>query len=101
LVDLGCSVGRLFPIRHNLPFLDAYVVRHLADNLQVSFDFTNGSLFIASILFGFSSLIVVNKECVDRRICTVLLPPLILIVLTGFNQQLSFGLNQIGADAGV
>jgi hypothetical protein len=51
--------------------------------LQVSFDFTNGLLFIASILFGFSSLMVVSKEWVDRRIWTVLLPPLALIVLTG------------------
>jgi hypothetical protein len=51
--------------------------------MAVPFDFTSGLLFIASILFGFSSLIVVSKEWVDRRIWAVLLPPLALIVLTG------------------
>jgi hypothetical protein len=76
-------LGVGFPFAIIYPFYDAYVVKHLAVNLQVSFDFTNGLLFIASILFGFSSLMVVSKEWVDRRIWTVLLPPLALIVLTG------------------
>lgn len=64
-------------------FFDTYIVKHLAIDLQVPFDFTNGLLFIASILFGFASLMVVSKEWVDRRVWTVLLPPLVLIVLTG------------------
>ena len=76
-------LGIGFPFAIIYPFFDAYVVKHLAFDLQVSFDFTNGLLFIASILFGFSSLMVVSKEWVDRRIWTVLLPPLVLIVLTG------------------
>jgi hypothetical protein len=76
-------LGVGFPFAIIYPFYDAYVVKHLAVDLQVSFDFTNGLLFIASILFGFSSLMVVSKEWVDRRIWTVLLPPLALIVLTG------------------
>jgi hypothetical protein len=75
------SIG--FPVAIIYPFYDTYVVKHLAADLQVPFDFTNGLLFIASILFGFSSLMVVSKEWVDRRIWTVLLPPLVLIVLTG------------------
>jgi hypothetical protein len=72
-----------FPFAIIYPFLDTYVLKHLAVDLQVPFDFTNGLLFIASILFGFSSLMVVSKEWVDKRIWTVLLPPLVLIVLTG------------------
>ena len=76
-------LGVGFPFAIIYPFFDAYVVKHLAIDLQVSFDFTNGLLFIASILFGFSSLMVVSKEWVDKRIWTVLLPPLIFIVLTG------------------
>jgi len=51
--------------------------------LQVPFDFTNDLLFITSILFGFTSLIVVSKEWGDGRVWMVLLPPLVLIVLTG------------------
>jgi hypothetical protein len=76
-------LGVGFPFAIIYPFFDAYVVKHLAIDLQVSFDFTNGLLFIASILFGFSSLMVVSKEWVDKRIWTVLLPPLIFIVLMG------------------
>ena len=75
------SVG--FPIAIVYPFFDAYILKQVSTTMQVSFDFTNGLLFIASILFGFSSLIVVSKEWVDRRIWFVLLPPLALIVLTG------------------
>jgi hypothetical protein len=37
----------------------------------------------ARILFGFTSLIIVSKEWIDRRIWSVLLPPLVLIVLSG------------------
>jgi hypothetical protein len=76
-------LGIGFPSAIIYPFFDAYFVKHLAVDLQVPFDFTNGLLFIASILFGFASLMVVSKEWVDRRVWTVLLPPLILIVLTG------------------
>ena len=79
----GVLLGVGFPFAIIYPFFDAYVAKHLATDLQVSFDFTSGLLFIASILFGFASLMVVSKEWVDRRIWTVLLPPLALIVLTG------------------
>ncbi len=75
------SVG--FPFAIIYPFFDAYVLKQVAATVEVPFDFTNGLLFIASILFGFASLMVVSKEWVDRRIWTVLLPPLVLIVLTG------------------
>jgi hypothetical protein len=72
-----------FPVAIVYPFLDAYVLKHVSVEMQVPFDFANGLLFIASILFGFSSLIIVSKEWIDRRIWSVLLPPLALIVLTG------------------
>jgi hypothetical protein len=58
-------------------------LKHVSVATQVSFDFTSGLLSIASILFGFSSLIVVTKDWVDKRIWSVLLPPLTLIVLKG------------------
>ena len=58
-------------------------MKHLSVATQVSFEFTSGLLSIASILFGFSSLIVVTKDWVDKRIWSVLLPPPALIVLTG------------------
>jgi hypothetical protein len=72
-----------FPIAIIYPFIDAYALKHVSVSTQVPFEFTSGLLFIASILFGFSSLIVVTKDGVDKRIWSVLLPPLTLIVLTG------------------
>jgi len=76
-------LGLGFPTAIIYPFFDTYVVKHVAVGFEVPFDFTNGLLFIASVLFGFASLMVVSKEWVDKRIWTVLLPPLMLIVLTG------------------
>jgi hypothetical protein len=76
-------LGIGFPVAIIYPFFDTYIIKHVAAGIEVPFDFTNGLLFIASILFGFASLMVVSKEWVDKRIWTVLLPPLILIVLTG------------------
>ncbi len=76
-------LGLGFPFAILYPFFDAYIIKHLSAGLAVPFDFTNGLLFIASILFGFSSLMVVSKEWVDKRIWLVLMPPLVLIVLTG------------------
>jgi hypothetical protein len=76
-------LGIGFPFAIIYPFFDAYIQKHLSAGFVVPFDYTNALLFIASILFGFSSLMVVSKEWVDKRIWTVLLPPLILIVLTG------------------
>jgi hypothetical protein len=54
------SIG--FPVAIIYPFVDTYVFKHVSVDLVVPFDYTNGLLFIASILFGFSSLIVVSKE---------------------------------------
>ncbi len=72
-----------FPVAISLPFIDTYVLKHIAADIQVSFEFTNGLLSIASILFGFSSLIIISKDWIDKRAWAVLIPPLVLIVLTG------------------
>jgi len=72
-----------FPIAITLPFIDAYVFKHVSFEIVVPFEFSSGLLFVSSVLFGFTSLIVVSKEWVDKRIWAVLLPPLVLIVLSG------------------
>ena len=80
-----------FPVAISLPFVDTYVVKHVAVETQVSFEYTNGLLSIASVLFGFSSLIIISKEWVDKRAWAVLLPPLALIVVSGVSiSQFSF-----------
>ena len=76
-------LGIGFPVAIIYPFIDAYLIKHVSTSLEVPFDFSNGLLFIASILFGFASLMIVSKEWISKRIWTVLLPPLFLIVLTG------------------
>jgi hypothetical protein len=54
--------GISFPVAIIYPFFDTYISKHVAGGIEVPFDFTNGLLFIASILFGFASLMVVSKE---------------------------------------
>lgn len=73
----------VFPLAIGLPFLDAYVFKHVSALTEVPFEYGNGLLFISSILFGFTSLIIVTKEWVDKRIWTILIPSLVLIVLSG------------------
>lgn len=72
-----------FPIAIILPFLNLYVFHRISFETNVSLESINSLLFTSSILFGFTSLIVVSKEWVDRRVWSVLLPPLILLVLSG------------------
>jgi hypothetical protein len=72
-----------YPFAIVYPFLDAYVFRHVSMDMVVPFEFSNSLLFTSSILFGFTSLIIVSKDWVDRRIWTILLPPLVLIILSG------------------
>jgi hypothetical protein len=76
-------LGIGFPVAILYPFIDTYLIKQVPATLEASFDYSNGLLFIASILFGFASLMVVSKEWVDKRVWTVMLPPLLLIVLTG------------------
>ena len=72
-----------FPIAISLPFIDAYIFKHVSFEMVVPFEFSNALLSVSSILFGFTSLIIISKEWVDKRIWAVLVPPLILIVLSG------------------
>jgi hypothetical protein len=76
-------LGLGYPFAIIYPFFDAYVLRHVAAGMVIPFDFSNTLLFTSSILFGFTSLIIVSKEWIDRRIWAILLPPLTLIVLSG------------------
>ncbi|MGE5637945.1 MAG: hypothetical protein ACM3WQ_04480 [Chloroflexota bacterium] len=83
-----------FPLAIALPFIDAYFVKHVPSELTVPFDFGAALLSISSILFGFTSLIIISKEWVDKRVWTVLIPPLVMIVVAGVsisNLALSFG----------
>lgn len=83
-----------FPLAIVLPFIDAYFVKHVSLDLTVSFDFGAALLSISSILFGFTSLIIISKEWVDKRVWTVLIPPLVMIVVAGVsisNLALGFG----------
>jgi hypothetical protein len=49
----------------------------------VPFEFSNSLLFTSSILLGFTSLIIVSKEWIDKRVWPILVPPLALIILSG------------------
>ncbi len=82
-----------FPLAITLPFVDAFVFKHVSLETQVPFEFTAGLLSTASILFGFTSLIIVTKEWVERKIWAVLVPPLALIILSGVTiSNLALGL---------
>jgi len=76
-------LGVGFPIAVLLPFIDTYLIKRVPSSTEVPLDFINSLLSIASILFGFSSLIIISKEWVDRKVWAVLVPPLVLIVLSG------------------
>ncbi len=72
-----------FPLAILLPFADAYLVKHVSLTIQVPFEFIAGLLSSASILFGFTSLIIISKEWVEPEVWTILVPPLVLIVVSG------------------
>lgn len=72
-----------FPFAILYPFLDAAIFRPVPSETVVPFEFSNSLLYTSSILFGFTSLIVVSKEWIDKRVWAVLLPPLALIILSG------------------
>jgi len=72
-----------FPLAILLPFVDALVFKHVSLSIEIPFEFTAGLLSTASILFGFTSLIIISKEWVERKVWAVLVPPLVLIILSG------------------
>ncbi|MDQ1281457.1 MAG: hypothetical protein QG670_2722 [Thermoproteota archaeon] len=57
-----------FPFAILYPFLDGYIFRPVSIGTIVPFDYSNSLLFTSSILFGFTSLIIVSKEWVDNRV---------------------------------
>jgi hypothetical protein len=82
-----------FPLATLLPFVDALYFQHVSLTIQVPFEFTAGLLSTASILFGFTSLIIISKEWVERKVWAVLMPPLALIILSGVEiSNLALGL---------
>lgn len=72
-----------FPFAIVYPFVDAFFFKRVSLEAEIPFDFMGGLLSTSSILFGFSSLIIVSKEWVERRIWSILVPPLALLVLSG------------------
>lgn len=84
-----------FPLAILLPFVDITIFRHTPPATVVPFEYSNALLFTASILFGFTSLIVVSKEWIDKRIWTILVPPLFMLVLSG----IAIGNLAIGANS--
>jgi hypothetical protein len=72
-----------FPLAILSPFLDVYSFRHVPVETVIPFEFSNNLLFTSSILFGFTSLIIVTKEWVEKRVWAILIPPLAMIVLSG------------------
>jgi hypothetical protein len=72
-----------FPLAILMPFVDAFYFKHVSLSIEVPFEFTAGLLSTASILFGFTSLIIISKEWVEKKVWAVLMPPLALIILSG------------------
>ena len=88
-----------FPLAILLPFIDAFYFKHIPSTIQVPFEFTAGLLTTSSILFGFTSLIIITKEWVEKQVWAVLIPPLALIILSGVSiSNLALGIdNQVQA----
>ncbi|HZW54730.1 MAG TPA: hypothetical protein VFF30_00415 [Nitrososphaerales archaeon] len=78
---LPLSIG--YPLAILLPYYLAFFVNRVSLETTVPFEFINGLLTTSGILFGFSSLIIISKEWVDRRVWTVILPPLGLLIASG------------------
>jgi hypothetical protein len=72
-----------YPIAIVLPYFIAFYINHVSLQTPVSFEFMNGLLSTSGILFGFSSLIIISKDWIDRRIWVVITPPLALLIMSG------------------
>lgn len=72
-----------YPLAILLPYYIAFVVNRVPMETQVPFNFMDTLLSTSGILFGFSSLIIISKEWVDRRVWVVLIPPLALLIVSG------------------
>lgn len=76
-------MGLGYPLAVVLPYLLAFGLEKVPLQTAVPFEFINGLLSTSGILFGFSSLIIISKDWVDRRVWAVILPPLGLLVVSG------------------
>lgn len=68
------------------PFLDAYVMGRVSFDRQIDPELMTGLLTASSILFGFSSLIILSQEITRkerRKLWWLIFPPLIFIILSG------------------
>jgi hypothetical protein len=72
-----------FSVAISSPFIDAYALKHISFDIPVPFEFNAALLSASSILFGFTSLIIISKEWVERKFWAILLPPLALIIISG------------------
>ncbi len=72
-----------FSVAISVPFVDAYGLKHISLGIEVPFEFNAALLSASSILFGFTSLIIISKEWVERKFWVILLPPLALIIISG------------------
>jgi hypothetical protein len=82
-----------FPLAVGLPFVNTLIFQRVSLETPVSFEFTAALLSASSILFGFTSLIIISKEWVERKIWAVIMPPLALIILSGVEiSNLALGL---------
>ena len=72
-----------YPLAVVLPYLTTFGMNRIAPETQVPFEFVNGLLSTSGILFGFSSLIVISKDWIDRRVWAVIVPPLALLIASG------------------
>jgi hypothetical protein len=72
-----------YPLAIVLPYVSAFVVEHVSLQTPVSLEFIDVLLSTSGILFGFSSLIVISKDWIDRRLWIVILPPLALLITSG------------------
>ena len=72
-----------FSVAISIPYIDAYALKHVSFDIAVPFEFNAALLSTSSILFGFTSLIIISKEWVERKFWAILLPPLTLIIISG------------------
>ena len=72
-----------FSVAVGIPYIDAYAFKHVSFDIAVPFEFNAALLSASSILFGFTSLIIISKEWVERKFWSILLPPLALIIISG------------------
>ena len=87
-------LGVGYPLAILLPYYLAFAVYKVLPTGQVPFEFINGLLSTSGILFGFSSLIVISKDWIERQVWAVMIPPLALLVASGVyigNLGLGFG----------